>query len=230
MGGTHTHTVHHVIDPNHPDIVKLRTILDQLDKDLSTAKDPKQAAAAIDRAKQGVYTAIKEKPLPKQRDLSMVVIGPTSAGKTTLLNKMFGLNLKTSARKCTDGVNLVETVQGLEIYDVFGTNPKQLYLQWDAVRGIATKHIALVCFSDAMENCIDAIDLAVAGGLKVVVVRTKKDTIPTDEVETPAEIFAAEAVQAQQLGAHYYFAVSAEKDPASVTDLKNRIFAALSPA
>jgi energy-coupling factor transporter ATP-binding protein EcfA2 len=204
---------------------QLQKKLDEINTELSTIKDPKLASQAMGNAVRYVCDEIRKTPLPKQKEKSLVVIGPTSAGKSTLLNAMFGLDLLASARRCTKGVNKVTTVQGLEIYDVFGTNPKQLYVQWDAVKAIATKHIALVCFSDALDNAIDAIELAVAGGLTVFVVRTKIDAMLTGPGETQAGIFAAEEAQAKQLGARYYAAVSALSDPTSLIDLKMKILA-----
>jgi GTP-binding protein EngB required for normal cell division len=208
---------------NESELQHLQQTINEIQRELSEIRNPRMASEAIEQAKQQVYNEIREKPLPKQDKPAMVVIGPTSAGKTSLLNAMFNLNLKVSAMQCTQGVCRVATVGGWEIYDVFGTNPKRLYLQWDAVQGIATKHVALVCFSDAMENAIDAIDLALAAGLKVIVVRTKTDAIPDGVNEALTDIINAEAAQANRLGAHHYVAVSALHDPRSVADLKQKL-------
>jgi GTP-binding protein EngB required for normal cell division len=208
------------------EINRLKTEIAQLNASMASAvaeakaaKNPKQAAQAIKNAKKGVYDLISTNPLPKQAKKALVVIGPTCAGKSTLLNAMYGLQLPTSAMRCTKGVNHVGSANGFEIYDVFGTNPDELYVQWEAVEGITTKHVALICFADAVENALDAIDLAKAGGLVVVLVRTKIDSIIESAGETKEQIFAKEAALAKEKGADFYFPANALMDPASLKPL-----------
>ena len=56
--------------------------------------------------------------------------------------------------------------QGLDIYDVFGNNDVELYLQWEVVERIVGKHIALVCFDNTPESTRNATMLCVNASVR----------------------------------------------------------------
>ena len=189
-------------------------------KALQEIKDSRKSAAAMDGILQRIFAQAKIAGQAKEPRPALIVLGPTSSGKSTLLNKLFGLNLKTGVGAVTKNCRAKAMWRGLVIYDVFGNNDQEPYLQWEAVEQIVGKHVALVCFENAPEAAMNATKLCVNASMKTIMVWTKADRIDEDEragAEADAKAKAAE------YGAHGSLLVSAKKDSASVTKLRSII-------
>jgi GTP-binding protein EngB required for normal cell division len=128
--------------------------------------------------------------LPKR---SLAVAGNCCAGKTTLLNVLFGLKLEEAPWRNTSGFENVLSTDALDGYDVFGTNNEETYIEMKNLVKMKAVHIIACMYTDCVENVLDLAKLMQAlrsnsrEPFTLVFVRNKMDTVDAkyhDELHT----------------------------------------------
>ena len=120
--------------------------------------------------------------LEKLPEKSVAVMGKCCAGKTTLINKLFGLNLKASPLRNTDDFTKV-TSTPLDVYDVFGANDRETYVHMETLVAVKAVHIVACLYTDCVESVVDLAKLLQAlrssssKPFAIVFVRSKMDTV-----------------------------------------------------
>lgn len=95
------------------------------------------------------------------------VFGTTSAGKSTLLNSLFGFNLGVGNGETTKDVTVVGHCGGFKIVDVYGYNIKTLMYEEDfSLQGIARLGYGLVCTNSSPNNVAFVSSLLNAGKVR----------------------------------------------------------------
>jgi len=128
--------------------------------------------------------AIQKLPdVPKTAKVSVAVMGFTSAGKSSLLNNVFGLKLKVSAIRCTDGAEMVGEKDGIQVYDVFGENNEQSYHNMQLLMRAKTIHTIIVVYTDCIDTSLQMVQLVNALQVNTVYFRNKSEDLDEDEVK-----------------------------------------------
>ena len=212
-------------EKNKADMAAISAAMAALETECNSAKsaleeiaDPRRSALVLGEIWERVFEHAKTAGKAKDPRPALIVLGPTASGKSTLLNKLFCLDLRTGQGRVTQGCNAMASWRGLVIYDVFGNNDVELYLQWEAVEKIVGKHIALVCFENTPESARNATRLCVSAGVRTIMIWTKADSLH-DMSNAQARVDEA----ARDYGALCGVVVSAERDRASVDRLRDVI-------
>jgi len=137
--------------------------------------------------------AVERLPDPaKTENFSTAMMGSTSAGKSSLANKMWGLRLKTSPLRCTEGSELVASRDGIDIYDIFGENNEQTYHNVNQLMLAKTIHTIIVVYTDCADNSINMARLMKALKVNIVFFRNKSEDLTSAEVKEVAQADAAQ--------------------------------------
>ena len=191
---------------------KLQSTMDTLKGERHTMGiGPGDYQAMVDQNRSMFLSCVKQMEKVKHIPVSIGVVGRTSAGKSSLLNKIFGTNCAVGATRCTKGVQevcrYVDADQGADIaiFDVFGFNDEEAYESIETIDKFVKLHAVLLLYRDSIENCKNTIELFRAAEVKVVVVRSQIDTLELDALQ---EIEAVEAQKALQYGAHEWTKVT----------------------
>lgn len=103
------------------------------------------------------------------------MIGPTSVGKTTLLNKTFELNLTTGLGKATSEATVVKETEKAAIWDVPGINKDWGFYQPKHLGFFKQMSKVYVLFDREIDDIKFIVKMLAAMGLNVEYVRTKCD-------------------------------------------------------
>ena len=108
---------------------------------------------------------VEEMDKVKTIPVSIGVVGRTSAGKSSLLNRMFGITCKVGATRCTTGVQEVYRYKDtnmhhdISIWDVFGFNDEQAYESIETIKHFVSLHAVLLLYRDDIGSCKNTIEL-----------------------------------------------------------------------
>lgn len=128
--------------------------------------------------------AIEKLPdLAKKENFSVAVMGFTSTGKSSLLNKVFGLNLKVSPLRCTTGAERVGENHGIDVYDVFGENCEESYHNMQVLLQAKTIHTIIVVYTDCIDTSFQMAKLMRALKVDTVFFRNKSEDLTPDEAK-----------------------------------------------
>jgi predicted GTPase len=158
-------------------------------------------------------------------------VGRTSAGKSSLLNRMFGTTCKVGATRCTTGVEEVRRYahsdihSGISVWDVFGFNDEEAYESIETIKTFVSLHAVLLLYRDDIQSCKNTIELFRAADVKVIVVRSQIDTLTPEELQ---EIEQVEAPKAKEYGA-YHWTKMTTKSGTFADELKEYILSLPSP-
>ncbi len=73
------------------------------------------------KMKDIIFQNLSQQNFPKSKEgKSVIFIGRTSSGKSSLLNALFGLSLKTSKGSCTQQIQCVGNYTKVQIFDFPG--------------------------------------------------------------------------------------------------------------
>jgi GTP-binding protein EngB required for normal cell division len=156
---------------------------------------------------------------------SIGLVGRTSAGKSSLLNRMFGTTCRVGATRCTTGVEEVwryehpDIKKGISVWDVFGFNDEEAYESIETIKTFVSLHAVLLLYRDDIHSCKNTIELFRAADVKVIVVRSQIDTLTPEELQ---EIEKVEAPKAYDYGA-YHWTKTTTKSGTSADELKEII-------
>lgn len=136
-----------------------------------------------------------------------MIIGRTNAGKTTLINTLFELSLPTAAFENTMGKRVVFITDGIEVVDTFGYNDGRSYYTAEMAEYFLSVDRVVLAYAGAIENELDALKLVAAARCEVMVVRSKCETLSTDDIK---EIKAHDAAVLTGVGGINWLVVSSK--------------------
>ncbi len=214
-GGRHTHTVQHVYVPDPATTAALA----KATKDLEAAK--KEAINAGDpalfktNATKAMDTFVAKLPslkltdsiVKKTGEVHIGVVGNTSAGKSTFLNVLLGLNLPVSMDHCTEKCEIVKQ-DGLRVYwDVAGRNDQFEFYKVETLAFLKALDVLIVFYCDDIGMITNIMRVGAKLNSNILLVRTKVDQFR----ETDARSLAETRVRDERLarehipGARVYF-------------------------
>jgi hypothetical protein len=120
---------------------------------------------------------------PKTLKNSVAFLGKTSCGKSTMVNKIYGTNCKTSPLRCTEGAEMVYDSDKLEVYDVFGVNDEQTYANTNMLLKTKTLHSVVCIYTDSVDHVFDLARLLNVLELNIVFVRNKCEDFSADDMK-----------------------------------------------
>ena len=170
-------------------------------------------------------TCVQNLAKVKTLNWSIGLVGRTSAGKSSLLNRMFGTTCKVGATRCTTGVEEVwrcahpDIHKGISVWDVFGFNDEEAYESIETIKTFVSLHAVLLLYRDDIHSCKNTIELFRAADVKVIVVRSQIDTLTPEELQ---EIEQVEAPKAKEYGACHWTKTTT-KSGTSADELKKYI-------
>ena len=170
-------------------------------------------------------TCVQNLAKVKTPNWSIGLVGRTSAGKSSLLNRMFGTTCKVGATRCTTGVEEVwrcahpDIHKGISVWDVFGFNDEEAYESIETIKKFVSLHAVLLLYRDDIQSCKNTIELFRAADVKVIVVRSQIDTLTREELQ---EIEQVEAPIAKEYGACHWTKTTT-KSGTSADELKEYI-------
>lgn len=112
---------------------------------------------------------------------SVAFLGKTSVGKSTMINKIYGTNCKSSPLRCTRGAEMVYDSDNLEVYDLFGMNDEETYTNVDVLMTTKALHIVVCIYTDAVDHVLNLARLLNALKLDIVFVRNKCEDFTAEE-------------------------------------------------
>lgn len=138
---------------------------------------------------------------------TIAVFGRTSAGKSTLLNSMFGLDLPTGHGDTTKDVRVVGVCGDYQVVDVYGSNDSRMYEEEFSLRGIAMIDIGLICSDTDPSGVLFVTNLLKSGKVKkCFYVHTKSGDMSEIKPRTLAD--EKDFCTAKKLHGPYYTEVS----------------------
>jgi len=118
---------------------------------------------------------------PKTQKRSVAFLGKTSCGKSTMVNKIYGTNCKTSPLRCTQGHERVYDSDNLEVYDVYGVNDEETYASTNTLLKTKTLHIVVCIYTDAVDHVLNLARLMNVLKLNIVFVRNKCEDFTAED-------------------------------------------------
>lgn len=105
------------------------------------------------------------------------IIGKTSVGKTSLLNKLFDLSLETSNRENTEGINVVFETPQYQVCDIFGENDNvnKRYESPLTFEELKKGHTTIILFSEDINTVKNTFAYALTLDTNIIMVHSKID-------------------------------------------------------
>jgi GTP-binding protein EngB required for normal cell division len=144
----------------------------------------------------------------KQNKDSVCFVGHTNAGKSSLVNALFGTSCAVSPVAETQGADKVYEDDKIRVFDVFGVNETEMYASTKLLMETKTVHVAVLVYADCIENTKRTTKMLKALGLAVVVVRNKVE-IYVDKPADLEKIKTGDSAQATANGASAWTCTSA---------------------
>lgn len=116
--------------------------------------------------------------IPKTEVFSCAMLGQTSAGKSSIINAVYGLNERVDYVVCTVDIKLVVDRPDFQLCDVYGSNDEQSYQNTKQLLAIKKLHKVCCVYIGAVESCLRLARLLKALKVPAVFFRNKEDTIP----------------------------------------------------
>jgi len=117
-------------------------------------------AEATARFQARIIEQVRNIPdVQKTAKRSVAVVGNVCAGKTTLLNKLYNLQLETKPMRNTSKFTKVHETGELEVYDVFGQNDRETYIGMQTLLKMKAVHNITCLYTDAVEQALDVAEV-----------------------------------------------------------------------
>ena len=102
-------------------------------------------------------------------------IGPISAGKTSMINALFGINLPVALGHCTDKCEVVHTVGKNIIWDVCGTNDDFKFYIAENLSFVKGLDKIVLVFDNDVAMISNMLKVIVKLNKNIIIIRTKVD-------------------------------------------------------
>lgn len=110
----------------------------------------------------------KMKRPPKTKKFSVAFLGPTCAGKTTLINTLVErIVSRPSPLRNTTGITKVFENNHIQLFDVFGTNDVETYHNFQILKSLMEVHLVICLYVDSVESTTNLAKLLSAASCKV---------------------------------------------------------------
>lgn len=205
----HVHHVHHTVTAPDPAVEKARQEAEEkkarLQKEKEEAKRVEAFAEQLKKQfnnvldgmgrldlKDGITKAADEKHIS--------FIGPVSAGKSTLQNVLYGLNLEVALGHMTTKCETVHTEAGLVVWDMPGEDMSFRYYKPETLSFIKSLDKCVVLFDSDITAVSWTIKVVHAINPEaLVIVRTKVDQCTEESTRTVDQEREADGVKVQKL-------------------------------
>ena len=169
--------------------------------------------------------------IPKHDKHTINIIGKTSVGKTSLLNKLFDLSLETSNRENTEGINVVFETPQYQVCDIFGENDNvnKRYEEPVTFEELKKGHTTIILFSEDINTVKNTFAYALTLDKNIIMVHSKidreddpEDTKVYDQEKINAFTIEAEGYGIKPTKPIRYYAVSSRENT-NIEELKREI-------
>lgn len=198
-GGEHVHVVHQ--PPIHVIREEINAVRNEIEQDRNgNAENYAANEAANFEAQKRAVERLPDPPKPVER--SVCVLGKTSTGKSSWINRTFGTTQATSNARCTDEFTppvFDGEKEGIRIkvHDVFGESDEDSYHTVEHLMTTKTMHKALVFYTGAVDHVRRLAELVAALRIPATFVRNKMDAEGPEM--TRAQIYENDLEKLQQL-------------------------------
>ena len=228
MGNTHSYeyrddpVLQAQIEQQRRDLAALSTQIDAAKRESERQGDP-----AIFREQQRAVfeTFLAKLPRMKFMDvlpaalrgkLNVAFIGDVSAGKSSLINRLFGTSLAVGVGHTTNGVMPVAQEGNLVVWDSPGGNRDFAFFDPAALNLLYSASKIVVLFDTSLTTVAEVLRTALTlkGSTNVICVRTQCDKFSARDCRTVAEELKRDRQHLDSLAAHQtkLFATSAVSD------------------
>jgi small GTP-binding protein len=204
MGGGESHEDHH---HHHYHTTTVYQTPPEVEKELTDTKEALKVfeTEAIDRGDPNLYKENANKlldgfieKLPQLNLVDLIVketgenhigfMGPISAGKTTMINTLFGLNLPVALGHCTTTCDVVHTQDNMCFWDVPGSQDDYRFYKAENLSFVKSLDKAVLLYDndiDMISNILRVVNKIIPDN--IILVRTKVDQHNEKNVRTIAE-------------------------------------------
>jgi hypothetical protein len=114
---------------------------------------------------------------------STALLGKTSSGKTTTINKAFGTTEKTSPIRCTPGVTKVFQDETIQVFDVFGDNDEESYHRTEILVQAKQLHKLIIVYTESVDGILNMARLMTALRVPLIFFRNKCEDLNADDLK-----------------------------------------------
>ena len=195
MGGGDSREVHYVyqVPPATQQLLDNQTkIIENFEKEAQEKGDPKlfqenskklMDTFVIQLSKLDLKSIITK----KTGETHIGFVGPISAGKTSVINALFKLNLPVALGHCTEKCEVVHTESLNVIWDVCGTNDDFKFYKPESLSFIKDLDKVVILFDNDIAMISNFLKVISKLNKNIVLVRTKLDQFQAGHVRTLTE-------------------------------------------
>jgi tRNA U34 5-carboxymethylaminomethyl modifying GTPase MnmE/TrmE len=193
----HTNTVYQVPPETQAKLDEAITKVQALEEEAIAKEDPalfkENAAKAIDTFVRRIGDLdLKEAIDKRPNERHIAFIGNISAGKTSLINEMYGLDLPVALDHCTEGCKVVHTYKVGEItifiWDVAGSNDDYKFYKAENLGFVKAVDLPVIVFGDDVAMITNFTKVVNAVNTNHIFVRTKCDMRTTRDARTIEQV------------------------------------------
>lgn len=183
MGNGDSHEVHYVyqVPPETQQLLNEQTKrIESLEKEAKEKGDPrlfeenskKMMDTFVSQLSKLELTSIIKK---KTGETHIGFVGPISAGKTSVINALFGLKLPVALGHCTQKCEVVHTENLNVIWDVCGTNDDFKFYKPESLSFIKDLDKVVIVFDNDIAMISNFLKVISTLNKNIVIIRTKLD-------------------------------------------------------
>lgn len=195
MGGGDSHEVHYVyqVPPETQQILNEQSKkIENLEKQAKEQGDPKLFERNSKRLMDTFVAQLSKLELSNiikknTGETHIGFVGPISAGKTSVINALFGLNLPVALGHCTEKCEVVHTENLNVIWDVCGTNDDFKFYKPESLSFIKDLDKVVIVFDNDIAMIANFLKVISKLNTNIVLIRTKLDQFQAGHVRTMTE-------------------------------------------
>jgi len=131
----------------------------------------------------GLVTFMTQKiDVVKPKKFQVAFVGPTSAGKTSTINYIYGTKLETSCVSNTVGYQVVWEDDYMKVLDVHGCSDSETYFNLNQLMKHRELHMAVVVYTDSFDHVTYLSKYLNALNLDVLFSRNKSERLTENEI------------------------------------------------
>ncbi len=200
----HTNTVYQVPPETQKKLNDAIATVQILEAEAVKREDPKyfveNSVIAMDKFVETVKTLnLKEYIAKAAGERHIGFIGNISAGKTSLLNELYGLNEAVALDHTTEGCKIVHVANNTHYWDVAGSNDDYKFYNAESLAFVKSLDLVVIVFDNDIAMITNFIKVVNAINPNIIVVRTKCDNASVKNTKSLAQVKAADIAKLEAL-------------------------------